>query len=85
MFLRLGCGAADLDLALARGLLFKREKLVKETRYNKQNLYNNHREGENDKKEERGRGKGTCEISLENRNDSFVNFDAAVRKEPENR
>lgn len=50
VFLRLGCGAADLDLALARGLLFKKEKLVKETRYNKQNLYRNNREGENDKK-----------------------------------
>lgn len=50
MFLRLGCGAADLDLALAGGLLFKKEKLVKETRYNKQNLYRNNREGENDKK-----------------------------------
>ena len=50
MFLRLGCSAADLDLALARGLLFKKEKLVRETRYNKQNLYRNNREGENNKK-----------------------------------
>lgn len=37
------------------------------------------------RKEERSREKGTCEISFENRNDSFVNFDAAVREEPENR
>lgn len=50
VFLRLGCSAADLDLALARGLLFKKEKLVRETRYNKQNLYRNNREGENNKK-----------------------------------
>ena len=50
MFLRLGCGAADLDLALARGLLFKKEKLVRETRYNNQDLHRNNREGENNKK-----------------------------------
>ena len=37
------------------------------------------------RKEERGRGERTCEISFENRNDSFVKFDAAVREEPENR
>ena len=49
MFLRLGCGAADLDLALARGLLFKKEKLVRETRYNNQDLHRNNREGENNK------------------------------------
>ena len=37
------------------------------------------------RKEERGRGEGPCEISFGNRNNSFVNFDAAVREEPENR
>ena len=37
------------------------------------------------RKEERGRGERTCEISFENRNDSFINFDAAVREEPEYR
>ena len=37
------------------------------------------------RKEERGREEGACEISFENRNDSFINFDAAVREEPENR
>lgn len=85
MFLRFGCGAADLDLTLARGLLFKKEKLVRETRYNKQDLYRNSRKSEIIRKEERARGEGTCEFSFENRNDSFVNFDAAVLEEPENR
>ena len=37
------------------------------------------------RKEERGRGERTCEISFDNRNDSFVKFDAAVREESENR
>lgn len=81
MFLRLGCGAADLDLALAGVLLFKREKLVKTSRIYTETIGKE----KMTRKEERGRGKGTCEISFENRTDSFVNFDAAVWEEPENR